>query len=114
MLGAGRYLLGATEIGLLIGLAWLGASSLRMRLLPGFSGAPACLVSTVLALSLLLWVAEALGTFGVWRPFPYLIGMGLVGVGLLTLTRGWRGRRGVEDVNLARRPPSSRDRTRGL
>ncbi len=91
MLGAGRYLLGVAEILALSGFATLGGVKIRRRLLPGFSGAPACLASAVLALSLLLWVAEVLGTFGVWTPLSYLVGMGLVGVGLLTLTRGWRG-----------------------
>ena len=42
MLGAGRYLLGVAEIGLLVGFAWLGATAAcRRRLVPDvFEGPP--------------------------------------------------------------------------
>ncbi len=111
MLGPGRYLLGAAEISLLAGFAWLGAASIRTRLLPRFSGAPACLATSVIGLALLIWVAELLGTVSLFKPVPYLLGVAVTGVGAWTLTRGWRGERGAEDVDLARRPPSLRGRT---
>src|SRR6187551_3507832 len=60
MLDLPRYLLGVLEIALLAGFATLGASVLRSRLLPDFTGAPAHLATTVLALALLLWTAELL------------------------------------------------------
>jgi len=85
MLGPGRYLLGAAEITLLLGSAYLGASTLRSRLLPRFAGAPALLASTVLALALLLWSAELLGTVGALDPLPYLALVCALGVGLRTL-----------------------------
>jgi hypothetical protein len=87
MLGPGRYLLGVVEIGLLVGFAWLGASSIRARLLPRFSGAPACLAAAVMALALLIWVAELLGTVGWFKPIPYLAGVVVVGLGLWALCR---------------------------
>src|SRR5215218_7429417 len=81
MLGPGRYLLGALEILLLGGFAGLGGSALRRWLLPRFEGAPAGLAAAVLALALLLWPAEALGSFGAFEPVPYLLLV--AGVGLL-------------------------------
>jgi hypothetical protein len=80
MLGPGRYLLGALEILLLGGFAWLGGGALRRRLLPRFEGAPAQLATAVLALALLIWPAEVLGSFGVFDPVPYLVLVALVGV----------------------------------
>jgi hypothetical protein len=85
MLGPGRYLLGVAEITLLLVFAYLGASTLRSRLLPSLSGAPAHLASTVLALALLLWSAELLGTVGALDPVPYLALVCTLGVGLRTL-----------------------------
>lgn len=90
MLDLGRYLLGAAEVGLLAGFACLGASALRLRLLPGFSGAPAHLATAVLALALLLWVAELLGTVGLFEAVPYLLAVGIASVGIWTFLRGWR------------------------
>ena len=91
MLGPGRYLLGVAEIGLLVGFAWLGASSVRSRLLPRIGGVPAQLASALLALALLTWVAELLGSFGAWKPVPYLVGVALVGLACRALCGGWRG-----------------------
>src|SRR4051812_6805621 len=80
MLGPGRYLLGMLEILLLGGFAWLGGSALRRWLLPRFEGAPAGLATAVVALALLLWSAELLGSFGAFEPVPYLLLVGLVGL----------------------------------
>ena len=53
---------------LLAGFAWLGASAApRAAASPSFSGAPAHLATAVLALALLIWAAELLGTFGAVR-----------------------------------------------
>jgi hypothetical protein len=82
MLGPGRYLLGVAELLLLVGFAWLGASALRAWLLPRFEDAPALLASAVLALALLIWSAELLGSFGAWEPVPYLVLVGGVSVAL--------------------------------
>ena len=90
MLGVGRYLLGVLEILLLGGSAWLGGAALRRWLLPRFEGAPAGLGTAVLALALLIWPAELLGSFAVFEPVPYLL---LVAVAAFAL---WK---------LAPRPP---------
>ena len=80
MLGPGRYLLGMLEILLLGGFAWLGGTALRRWLLPRFEGAPALLATAVIALALLIWPAEMLGSFGAFEPVPYLVLVALVGV----------------------------------
>jgi hypothetical protein len=82
MLDAGRYLLGVAEIALLLGFAWLGAARLGARLLPRLTGALAHLATAVLALALLIWVAELLGTFGIFEALPYLLGVVVLGSAL--------------------------------
>jgi hypothetical protein len=105
MLGPGRYLLGVAELALLVGFAWLGASAVRTRLLPRLSGAPAQLAAAVLALALLIWVAELLGSFGAWKPVPYLAGVGLAGAACRALSGGWHGGRGRERKPRPQAPP---------
>ncbi|MGN6201777.1 MAG: hypothetical protein ACTHNY_05175 [Solirubrobacterales bacterium] len=80
MLEPGRYLLGVLEILLLGGFAWLGGSALRWWLLPRFEGAPAGLATGVLALAMLIWPAELLGSFSLFEPVPYLLLVALVGL----------------------------------
>src|SRR5262245_21586329 len=92
MLGLGRYLLGVAEIAVLLAFAWLGASALRSRLVPSLSGAPAYLTTMILALALLIWPAELLGTLGLFDPLPYLLLVGAVGGG-----SWWFFRRVAED-----------------
>ena len=82
MLDLPRYLLGVVEILLLVGFAWLGALRVRQRLLPDFSGAPAHLAAAVVALALLLWVAELLGSAGLLEPLAYLVAIAVLGVGI--------------------------------
>ncbi len=79
MLDLPRYLLGAAEIVLLASFAGLGGRSLRVRLLPTFQGAPAHFASVVLALALLIWTAEILGSFGLLEPMPYLVCVAVIG-----------------------------------
>ncbi|HEY5941761.1 MAG TPA: hypothetical protein VIT89_02725, partial [Solirubrobacterales bacterium] len=82
MLGPGRYLLGVGEILALGGFAWLGGASVRAWLLPRFEGAPAHLASAVVALALLIWAAEVLGSFGWLEPVPYLLLVAVTGLGM--------------------------------
>jgi len=82
MLDLPRYLLGVVEIACLAGFATLGASAARSRLLPGFDGAPAWLATAVVALALVIWTAEVLGSFGLFEPVPYLGVVALVGFGV--------------------------------
>jgi hypothetical protein len=90
MLDLPRYLLGAAEILLLAGFAWMGGSTLRARLLPSFSSAPAVLATGVLGLALLIWTAEILGAFGWFDAGTYLAGVAVAGAGLwLGVGGGW-------------------------
>jgi hypothetical protein len=88
MLGAWRYLLGVAELGVLVGFAWFGALALRRRLVPMFGGAPAHLTTALLAIALLLWIAELLGAVGLLEAVPYLVAVVVVGVGIGAFNRG--------------------------
>jgi predicted membrane channel-forming protein YqfA (hemolysin III family) len=59
----GSYLLGAAQLAV-IALS-LGFSAFRLRrwLMPSWEGPPARLVETIVAVSLLIWISEILGTF---------------------------------------------------
>jgi len=85
MLDLGRYLVGVLEVLLLGGFAWLGGSAVREWLLPRFEGAPAHLAGAVIALALLIWPAELLGSFGLWDPVPYLVLVAVAGLALWKL-----------------------------
>jgi hypothetical protein len=95
MLGAGRYLLGVAELGVLVGFAWLGAASVRGRLVPRLDGPVAQLATALLAIAGLLWVAEVLGTFGWFKVGPYLVAVAVVGAGLRLVVGGPWGRPSV-------------------
>jgi len=81
MLGAGRYLLGVLEILWLGGFAWLGGGAVRRWLLPRFEGATAALATGVVALALLIWSAELLGSFSALDPLPCLLLVAALGLG---------------------------------
>jgi len=80
MLGPGRYLLGAVELLLLVGFAWVGAARVRRRWLPEVGGEAGFLASAVLTTALLIWVAEALGTVSAFKPVPYLLSVAVLGL----------------------------------
>jgi hypothetical protein len=87
VLGPGRYLLGVVALALLVSAAWLGAGRVRGRLVPGLAGMPAQLATSVLALALLIWSAEILGTVSLFKPVPYLVLVVAVGLGLWRFVR---------------------------
>ena len=105
MLDLPRYLLGVLELLALGGFAWLGASAIRARLAPSFTGAPAYLATAVVALALLIWTAELLGSFGLLEPVPYVAVVAAVG---LVLRYVWGGGPGGPSALLGFSPPSSR------
>jgi hypothetical protein len=82
MLGPARYLLGAAELIWLVGFAWVGASRVRRRLLPAMGAEIGLLASAVIAIALLIWVAEILGTVSLFKPVPYLLAVALLGLAL--------------------------------
>jgi hypothetical protein len=91
MLGVGRYLLGAIDLVLIIGFAWLGATAVRRRLVPALDGITAALATSVLALAGLLWTAELLGSFGWFTAIPYSALVVALGAGLRLGLGGPRG-----------------------
>ncbi|HET6570343.1 MAG TPA: hypothetical protein VFG58_02515 [Solirubrobacterales bacterium] len=105
MLDLPRYLLGVLELLLLGGFAWLGASAIRVRLVPSFTGAPAYLATAVVALALLIWTAELLGGFGWFKPALYVAVVAAAG---LVLRYVWGGGPGGPSALLGFSPPSSR------
>ncbi len=82
MLSAPAYLLGVLELALAIGGAGLGAVRVRSRLLPGWSGPPAWVVDLLFTVALLIWVAEALGSLGLFDPIPFVLLSAGIGVAL--------------------------------
>jgi hypothetical protein len=87
MLGAGDYLTGAVELLAAAAAAAAGATRVRSRLLPGWSGPPAWLADIVLALAGLLWIAELLGSFGAFRELPFFLAVVAAGASIRLLLR---------------------------
>jgi hypothetical protein len=92
MLDAGRYLLGAVDLILIAGFAWLGAAAVRRRLTPELDGITAALATAVLALAGLLLTAELLGSIGWFTAVPYLVAVVVAGLGVRVLVGGRWGR----------------------
>ena len=78
MLGPGRYLLGMVEVLLWTGFAGMAAWRLRLWLVPRLRGTAGALATALILVAILVWCAEALGSFGVWSPLPYLVLLGVV------------------------------------
>ncbi|MEK6278119.1 MAG: hypothetical protein AABM29_08910, partial [Actinomycetota bacterium] len=85
MLGASDYLLGAAETAAVLAAAAAGATRVRARLLPGWSGPPGWLADALLAAALLLWMAELLGAFGLFEEVSYVVCVVAAGLGLRLL-----------------------------
>jgi len=63
MVSAGSYVLAAIQLVVLVAALGFSAARLRARLLPGWEGGAARLVEVLVAVALLTWICEALGTF---------------------------------------------------
>jgi hypothetical protein len=66
MLDLGSYLLGALQLALVVVPVGFAAFRLRQRLLPGWEGAPARLVESIVGVAIVIWLSEILGTFGLF------------------------------------------------
>ncbi|HYC81030.1 MAG TPA: hypothetical protein VEB65_04550 [Solirubrobacterales bacterium] len=64
MVSAGSYALAAIQLVVLVAALGFSAVRLRARLLPGWDGGAARLVEVLVAVALVTWICEALGTFG--------------------------------------------------
>ncbi len=63
MLSLGSYLWGVVQVGIVVAALGFTAYRLRGRVLPDWEGAPARLVEGIVAVALLIWICEILGTF---------------------------------------------------
>ena len=99
-LGAGEYLLGAAEFGLIVCALAFTAVRIRRFALPGFQGPPALLADLVGALTLAIVLGEILGTFGAFTELGYTAGA--LAVAALTALgarhRAWHQARGSLDL----------------
>ncbi len=96
MLSLGSYLLGAAEVALVALSLGFSAYRLRGRLMPAWDGAPARLVEAIVAVVLLTWTSEILGTFSLLYAGTLVGACVLLAVFSLPLTRS--GTAGVDDL----------------
>jgi len=79
---AGRYLIGVGALLCVLGSLGVGAAAVRRCLLPDCCGAHARLAEIVTGCALLVGVVEVLGTVGLFRPIPVVVGSIAVGSAL--------------------------------
>jgi hypothetical protein len=87
----GSYLLGAAQLAVLAAAFGYAAWLLRARLLPGWRGAPARLVETVVAVALVTVVSEVLGTFALLYAGALIIAAVLVALAVRFVPAGQGG-----------------------
>ena len=88
MVSVGTYVVGALAlavVGLSIGFS---AYRLRRRLMPAWDGAPARLVESVVAIALLVWLGEVLGTLGLLYAWAFVIAAVVLAAGSAALPAG--------------------------
>ena len=98
MVSAGSYILGVAALAAVILSLGFSAVRLRQRLLPGWEGAPARLVETIVAVALLIWLAELLGVVSLLYAGALVAAAVAVAVELILRPEGRPG---------AKSPPSS-------
>ncbi len=86
-MGVGEYLLGMLLLVVALAPVAAGAVAVRVRLAPGWRGAPARLAEIVTALGIVTAVAEVLGTAGVLERVRLVAGLVLAGAGAAALAR---------------------------
>ena len=78
----GRYLLGVGALVCVLGSVGVGAAAVRHYLLPDWRGAYARLAEIVTGCALLVGIMEVLGTVGLFRLIPMVVGSIAVGSAL--------------------------------
>ncbi|MGN6380277.1 MAG: hypothetical protein ACTHNU_15090 [Gaiellales bacterium] len=78
----GRYLIGVAALLCVAGSLGVGAAAARRHLVPHLSGACARLAEILIGCALLVGVMEVLGTAGLFRPVPIVVGSVAVGSAL--------------------------------
>ncbi|MBA3866455.1 MAG: hypothetical protein H0X42_08960 [Solirubrobacterales bacterium] len=97
MVSLGSYLLGAAEL-VIVALS-LGATAyrLRRRLLPAWEGAPARLVEITVAVALITWISEILGTLGLFYAGAVVAASALAALAAALLAAGGPGAEDPEE-----------------
>jgi hypothetical protein len=85
-LSIGDYLLGVAELAAILVPLVLAAVRLRRLFMPGWDGAPARLVEAIVAIALVTWTAQLLGTFALFTDAGMVVGSILVGGAVWALT----------------------------
>jgi hypothetical protein len=81
-MGLGRYLIGVAALLCVLGSLGIGAVAVRRYLLPQWRGANARLAEIVVGCALLVGIIEVLGTAGLFRLVPMVLGSIVVGSAL--------------------------------
>ncbi|MGE0067461.1 MAG: hypothetical protein AB7T48_08915, partial [Solirubrobacterales bacterium] len=88
MLDLGCYFLGALKVAIVAGSLGFAAYRIRQRLLPSWAGSPARLVEIVLAVALLTWISQLLGTLTIFYGWTLIaVSIALAALSLLLTTR---------------------------
>jgi hypothetical protein len=120
VIGAGTYVLTVALLAAVVLPVGFAAARVRRRLLPEWDGAPAHLVEAILAIAILIWISELLGTVQLLYAWTLVVcSLGLA-TAVALLLRGDRevspaggaGGGGVRTASPAI-PHSTGDRTRG-
>jgi hypothetical protein len=88
MLSLGSYLLGVAQVALVALALGFSAYRLRRRLMPEWEGPPARLVEAIVAVALLIWLSEILGTFDLLYPGALIGGSALMALAVSLLPGG--------------------------
>jgi hypothetical protein len=127
VVSTGSYILSVVALAALALSLGFAAFRLRRRLMPSWQGAPARLVESILAIALLIWLSELLGTLQVLYAWT-LVASSLLAAALVALTTRSTSpsAAAVEEISPAggigggvprtpspTAPPSPDDRTRG-
>jgi hypothetical protein len=84
VVSAGSYVVSALALVVVGGSIGFTAFRLRQRLMPAWEGAPARLVESIVAIALLIWLGEILGTFGLFYAWIF------VGASAFVAVLAWR------------------------
>jgi hypothetical protein len=88
VVSAGSYVIGAFWLLVVGGSIGFTTYRLRRRLMPTWKGAPARLVESIVAVALLIWLGEILGTFGLFYDWALVASSLLVAVAAGALLPG--------------------------
>jgi hypothetical protein len=100
VVSAGSYLISALALVIVGGSIGFTAYRLRRRVMPAWEGAPARLIESIVAIALLIWLGEILGTFGLFYDWALVVSSLLVAAaaGALLPAGGAVGGRSPEDA----------------